>query len=206
VNTRVFLADRQHPFRAGLKAALRTGGFDVVGEAPVAYAAIDEIVDLCPALCMIDGDDAKSLAATARLTARLPDVLMVLLVNQVTPEGLLAAVRAGACGYLPRETAGSSIVRIARTVLAGEYAIPRLALSAVINEIRGDGRQRVAIGGVPVALTAREAQVLDLLSDGRSTQEIAESLEVSQVTVRRHLGSIGGKAGRPVRRLLQPAT
>jgi DNA-binding NarL/FixJ family response regulator len=155
---------------------------------------------------MIDGDDTRSLAATARLTARLPGVLVVLLVNEVTPEGLLAAVRAGASGYIPRETAASSIVRIVETVLEGQYAIPRLALAAVINEIRGDGRRRVAIGGVPVALTAREAQVLDLLAEGKSNEEIAESLEVSQITVRRHLGSIGGKAGRPVRRLLSPAT
>jgi DNA-binding NarL/FixJ family response regulator len=48
--------------------------------------------------------------------------------------------------------------------------------------------------------------VLDLLAEGKSNEEIAESLEVSQITVRRHLGSIGGKAGRPVRRLLSPAT
>lgn len=205
MNAGVFIADVQPPFRAGLRAALRTGGFDVVGEASIAYAAIDDIVDARPAVCVIDGDDAGSIIATERLTARLPEVRVVLLVNQMSHEGLLAALRAGACGYLPRDTAGASLARIVEAILAGEYAIPRLALSAVVNEIRGDGRRRLAIGGVPVALTPREGQVLDLLAGGKSTEEIATSLRVSPITVRRHVGAIGEKAGLPGRQRLLEA-
>jgi DNA-binding NarL/FixJ family response regulator len=201
----VFVVDPQLPFRAGLRFVLEAGGTEVVGEAPIADGAVDEIVELRPDVCVIGGDDIGSIAATQRLIARVPGIRIVLLVGKPTQGGLMTAVRAGVVGYLPRDTAGASLARVVRAVMAGEYAIPRLGIADVIDAVRGDGRRRLAIGGVPVSLTAREGQVFDLLADGRSTEEIATSLDVSPVTVRRHVGAIGEKAGRPGRRLLLKA-
>jgi DNA-binding NarL/FixJ family response regulator len=200
----VFVADAQPPFRAGLRAVLEAGGIDVVGEAPTANA-VEEIVELRPDVCVIGGDDSGNIVAAKRLITRIPGIHVVMLVGDPAPAGLLDAVRAGVVGYLPRDTAGGSLVRVVLAVLAGECVIPRLGIAEVIDAVRGDGRRRLAIGGVPVALTAREGEVFDLLADGRSTQEIAASLHVSPVTVRRHVGAIGEKAGRPGRRRLLQA-
>jgi two-component system response regulator DesR len=62
--------------------------------------------------------------------------------------------------------------------------------------VRGGGRQRLSIGGIPVSLTEREAQVLEFFASGLSTLEIARELGLSPVTVRRHLGAIAGKVGK----------
>ena len=62
--------------------------------------------------------------------------------------------------------------------------------------MRGGGRQRLSIGGIPVSLTEREAQVLELFAGGMPTQKIAAELGLSPVTVRRHLGAIAGKVGK----------
>src|SRR5438093_1490101 len=79
----------------------------------------------------------------------------------------------------------------------------------VVGEARGGGRQRLSIGGVPVSLTEREAQVLELLTNGMPTQEIARELGLSPVTVRRHVGAIAAKVGTSGRerllRLVRPA-
>lgn len=201
----IFVVDPQLPFRAGLRVVLEAAGMEVVGEAPLAYGAVDEVVELHPDVCVIGGDDIASVVAAKRLIERIPGIHVVMLVGEPTQAGLLAAVRAGVVGYLPRSTAGASFARVVHAVLGGEYAIPRLGIAEIINAVRGDGRRRLAIDGVPVALTAREGQVFDLLADGRSTGEIAASLHLSPVTVRRHLGAIREKAGRPAPRLLLQA-
>jgi DNA-binding NarL/FixJ family response regulator len=196
VHESVFIVDEQAPFRAGLHAVLERAGYDVVGEAVHAAEAIDTIADLHPELCVLGGDGATGASATERVLARVADVHVIVLVSAMTHGGLLAALRAGAYGYLPRTTSCEALVRVAEAVLAGEYAIPRLALIDLINELRKDGHKRLALGDVAVTLTKREAEILDMLEDGMSTKEIALVLDVSPITVRRHIGAIAEKAGR----------
>ena len=117
-------------------------------------------------------------------------------VTAPSPEGLIAALRAGASGYLPRSTSGSGLVRAVQSVLEGDFAVTRSSVAALIHEVRGAGRQRHSIGGIPVSLTEREAQVLELFAGGVAVQEIAEELGLSPITVRRHLGAVAGKVGK----------
>ena len=91
-------------------------------------------------------------------------------------------------------------------MLGGEFAITRASIGVLVTEVRrGAGRQQLLVGGIPVSLTEREAQVLELLAAKLGTQEIADELGLSPVTVRRHLGSIAAKLGKHGREQLLSA-
>lgn len=192
----VFVADSQPAFRAGLRSVLEAAGFDVVGEADDALDAVDEIGALQPALCMIDAEIRGSIVAVSRITQRVHAPAVLVLASELTPDGLLAALRAGASGYLPRSTSSRGLVRSVESILEGDFAVTRRSVTSLIHEVRGGGRQRHSIGGIPVALTEREAQVLELFTEGMPTQQIARELGLSPVTVRRHLGAISAKVGK----------
>jgi DNA-binding NarL/FixJ family response regulator len=191
----VFIADSQPPFRAGLRSVLEEAGLEVVGEADDALEALDEIAALRPGICLIDADIRGGIVAVSRITQRAEAPAVLVLATALTSDGLLAALRAGASGYLPRSTPGRGLVRAVESVLDGHFAVTRASVAALIHEVRGGGRRRLSIGGIPVSLTEREAQVLELFTGGMPTLEIAGELGLSPVTVRRHLGAIAGKVG-----------
>jgi len=200
----VFIVDAQPPFRAGLRSVLEGAGLEVVGEAADSTEAIESIAELRPAICVIDADvRGGGILAVSRITNRSPDSHVLVLAAAVSPDGLLGALRAGASGYLPRSTVGAGFVRALESVLEGEFAITRAAIASLVHEVRGaGGRQQLSVGGAPVSLTDREAQVLELLATAMTTQQIASELDVSPVTVRRHLSAIAGKLGKRGRRQL----
>ena len=174
---------------------LEEAGLEVVGEADDALEALDEIAALRPGICLIDADIRGGIVAVSRITQRAEAPAVLVLATALTSDGLLAALRAGASGYLPRSTPGRGLVRAVESVLDGHFAVTRASVAALIHEVRGGGRRRLSIGGIPVSLTEREAQVLELFTGGMATLEIAGELGLSPVTVRRHLGAIAGKVG-----------
>jgi DNA-binding NarL/FixJ family response regulator len=192
----VFIADSQPAFRAGVRSVLEEAGLEVLGEADEALEALEEIAALQPGICLIDANLRGGIVAVSRITQRVDAPAVLVLASMVTPDGLLAALRAGASGYLPRSTPGVGLVRAVESVLEGHFAVTRGSVAALIHEVRGGGRQRLSIGGIPVSLTEREAQVLELFASGIATQEIATELGLSPVTVRRHLGAIAAKVGK----------
>jgi two-component system nitrate/nitrite response regulator NarL len=205
----VFIADPQPPFRAGLRGLLEQAGLEVVGEAGDVLEALGAIAEVKPAVCVVDADIRGGLVAVRRITRDPEGPSVLVLAAAPTPDGLLAALRAGASGYLPRGTEGNGLVRAVESMLDGNFAVTRASVASLIHEVRGGGRQRLSIGGVPVSLTEREAQVLELLASGMPTQEIARELGLSPVTVRRHVGAIAAKVGTRGRerllRLVRPA-
>jgi DNA-binding NarL/FixJ family response regulator len=203
----VYIADAQPPFRAGLRSVLEMAGLEVVGEAEHASDAIAAIARLRPDICVIAAaGDGIGISAIRRITHNLDSTHVLVLASAPSHDGLIAALRAGASGYLPRNTGGAGFVRAVRSVLAGEFAITRASIGALVTEVRaGAGRQRLLVGGIPVSLTEREAQVLELLVAELGTQEIADELGVSPVTVRRHLGSVAAKLGKQGREQLLSA-
>ena len=192
----VFIADSQPAFRAGLRSVLETTGLMVLGEADDPDEAVGEIARLQPDICVIDTNVRGSIGAISRITQGAGAPAVLVLAAAPSPEGLIAALRAGASGYLPRSTSGSGLVRAVQSVLEGDFAVTRSSVAALIHEVRGAGRQRHSIGGIPVSLTEREAQVLELFAGGVAVQEIASELGLSPVTVRRHLGAVAGKVGK----------
>ena len=153
-------------------------------------------------VCVLDAGLPGAMAATKRITEEPDETLVVVLGCTEGEDEPIAAVRAGAIGFLPCHTTAAGLARAVDAVLGGSAAISRTGVGALIEELRANGRQRARIAGAGVSLTEREAATLELLRAGLTTRQIAEELRVSPVTVRRHLGMVARKAGVPDRKSL----
>jgi DNA-binding NarL/FixJ family response regulator len=190
------LADPQPAFRAGLAAALKRSDIDVLAEVATMRDVVARAAELGPGVCIVDaGLPGGALAATKRIGVVAPETLVVVLGGAEDEEFLLAAVRAGASGYLPRSSSEHGLARAIDAVLDGTAAITRAGVSALVRELRTHGARRSPLSRTGVDLTARETRVAELLRDGLPTRAIAEELGLSPVTVRRHLGSVASKLG-----------
>jgi DNA-binding NarL/FixJ family response regulator len=134
----------------------------------------------------------------------------VLLTPREDEDEFLEAMGVGAAGYLETTISAPALVNVVGAVVKGEPAVPRSLVRALIDEHRERPiRRYVDALGVGVQLTSRESEVLTCLREGLSTREIAQRLRISEVTVRRHIGSALKKLGVESRsdalRLLQTA-
>lgn len=192
----ILLADPHALFRAGLKTVVAEHGLEVVAEARDAEGAIAAAELHRPSVCLMDADlPGGSILAVKRMTYRVPETAVVVLATEVTPDLLLAAIRAGASGVVAKSATSAGLMRALASVLTGQPAIPRAGIASLIQELRGSGRHRVSFDGRPLSLTGREAHVLELLQQGMTTAQVAEELGLSQVTVRRHVAAVSAKAG-----------
>lgn len=199
---RIIVAD-DHPLtRDALASLLGRNGFDVVGEAADGAEAIELAASTQPDLVLLDlsmpGMDG--LAALPRLRAAAPGCEVVVLTASGTESNLLAAIRAGAAGYLLKSEPPERIVGFLRGVAGGEAALSGSVARRLLDQVR-DGRLG---GGVPddiaEALSARELEVLLLLDEHHSTDDIARRLFISEHTVRSHVKSLLRKLGVSSRR------
>jgi len=180
--------------RAGIRALLEASGFVVVAEAMDGPTGAAAALRAAPDICVVHGG-AGGVAALALVKMRVPAIAAVLLVERADADELIDALRAGASGYVLEGIGAAGIGRALQAVRRGEPAIPRELLGALADEFRARGlRRRVQVPGRPVVeLTRRQSEVLELLRRGLSTREIADRLQISRVTVRRHLGIAVGK-------------
>jgi len=193
---RAILVGSTPGIRAGIRALLEGSGFTIVGEASEGSSAAVAAARARADICVVHGGVGEDgISALARVKTRAPATATVLLVQRADAEELIDALRAGASGYVLDSIGSAGIGRALRAVLRGEPAIPRELLGALADEFRARGlRRRVQIPGRPaVELTRRQSEVLELLRRGLSTNEIAERLQISRVTVRRHVGLAVGK-------------
>jgi DNA-binding NarL/FixJ family response regulator len=182
--------------RAGIRALLEASGFVVTAEAADGVTAAVTAIRMRPDICVVHGGErGEGVAALALVKTRAPATAAVLLVASADADELIDALRAGASGYVLESGGPAGISRALQAVRRGEPAIPRELLGALADEFRARGlRRRVQLPGRPaVELTRRQSEVLELLRRGLSTREIAERLQISRVTVRRHLGLAVGK-------------
>jgi len=178
---------------AGIRLALAAGGLLVAGEARSVAELLAIVHSLEPHACLVDAElEGGGLRAAAELGVSAPDVRVVLLASSEGEQEFLEAMRVGAAGYVPASIAPDRLPSVVHAVLKGEPAIPRALVASLINQYRErPGRRRVNGGkGRSVDLTSREWEVLELMRDGLSTRDIAASLFISEVTVRRHIGSV----------------
>jgi len=193
---RVLIAADNPPTRVGLRLALEADAdcTEVADEQAAVAAAIRERPDVC----LIDFDFPACLRAIGAIVADAPDTLVIVLARRGDEGEFLAAMRAGATGYVPQGLDAARLPLVVDAVMRGEPAVPRQFVASLLDEIRdlGRGRRSVAIAGRRrVELTSREWEALDLLRQGHSTREIAAELRISQVTVRRHLSAAYTKLG-----------
>lgn len=185
-----------------MRAALENEGFTVVAEAADASTAVKLALEQQPDICLIDVDlPGSGISAAAEITARLPGAAVVMLARSERDSELLAALRAGAVGYLLMDTDPLRLPHALRGAIEGEAAVPRRLVTLLIDEFRSrEGRRRLPLSGRRAArVTSREWDVAELMRDGLTTAEIAERLYVSPVTVRRHVSAIVRKLEVPDR-------
>jgi DNA-binding NarL/FixJ family response regulator len=199
---RVLIADDHAATRAGVRESVTDDpSFEVCAEASNAQDAIDLAMSERPGLCLLDVHmPGEGIRAAAAITAALPECAVVMLTVSRNDSDLFHSLRAGAAGYLLKDTDPRRLPDALRGVMAGEAAVPRALVARLIHEFRDRGTRRLpTLGGRGVELTSREWEVLDLMAEGITTAQIAERLFVSPVTVRRHISSIVEKLGAPDR-------
>jgi DNA-binding NarL/FixJ family response regulator len=177
----------------GVRAALEHDGWDVIADVGTAAAAVESALELRPDVVLLDINmPGNGIAAAAEIAPQLPETAIVMLTVSRDDSDLFDALRAGAQGYLLKDTDPVRLPHALRGVLAGEAALPRALVSRVIDEFRDRGRRKklTFANRRGVELTSREWEVLDLMYQKLSTAEIAERLFVSQVTVRSHIAAI----------------
>jgi len=192
----VLIAAERLPTRVGLRLALEPGAHCT--EAADAESAVDAAVRDRPDVCLLGLDGAgQGLRAANEIASRVPTAAVILLTNRLDEEEFMAAMRAGASGYLTNSLDPSRLSHVVEGAMRGEPAVPRKFVSRLLDELRTRDRRRSVVleGRGRVALTAREWDVVDLLLRSATTSEIAAELGVAPVTVRRHLGSVEQKLG-----------
>jgi two-component system, NarL family, response regulator DevR len=177
--------------RAARRSVLTRFGWEVVGDA----AAVEAATLHGAGIVLVDADIAGGpFLAVRRILEHNPAVSVLVVAPELDQEALLAALRGGATGFVPETIGARGLARAAEVALRGEAVVPRTAVLALIDELRGEPRAHAAVDGSAVELTRREAAVMSRRRAGMTPKEIAYELELSVVTVRRHLGSIANKA------------
>jgi DNA-binding NarL/FixJ family response regulator len=193
----VVVADDHQITRLGVRMALASGGFDVVGEAADRDGAISSVLANRPDVCLLDiYMPGGGLQAAKTISAEAPKTSVVMLTVSDSTEDVLAALRAGAVGYLPKDTRPDRLAAALCGVLKGEAALPRALVGRVLTEFRGltaaaDDPLRVG----EIELTSRESEIMRLLRAGKTTLEIGKLLGLSPITVRRHISTGVAKLG-----------
>ncbi len=186
------MADDHPQLRAHIRQALEAGGFEVCAEAANGPEAVRLAQEHQPDVVLLDihmpGGGIRAATEVARL---LPEVAIVMLTVSRDDNDLFDSLRAGASGYLLKDTDPERLPAALRGVLSGEAAIPRALVARILDEFREPGRKRLGRRSkVAGLLTSREWEVMSLLGDGLSTDEVAKRLFLSPTTVRVHISSV----------------
>ena len=187
----VVLVDDHPVIRLGVRRILARNGFQVLAEAGDRETAIELVARQHPDICLLDLYlPGGALDVIATMAGIAPSTTVVVLADAVSPDDMLAALRAGARGYLTKATSPDGLARALYGVLKGEAALPRVLVARVLDELRGlPARDSAPLRVQGVQLSPRESEVLRMLRSGLSTGEISERLSLSPVTVRRHISA-----------------
>ena len=196
---RILVADPLRIFRAGVRNLLaRERDFEVVeaGTLDELLAAVDDGV---PDVALVDIDlpPLGGVAAVERLTGLCSPHTIVWSLDP-RPDVVLAAVRAGAHGFLRKQISPQGLVRALRGVVQGEAPLSRDLATMMIDELHGVEERTRAIDRADM-LSSREREVLDLVAEGARNRQIAAALSISEFTVKRHVQNILQKLDLPSR-------
>lgn len=191
---RVLLADDHSVVRQGLRMFLGLDpDLEVVGEAADGVEAVRLAHLLTPDVVLMDllMPVMDGISATATIRRELPDTEVLALTSVLEDEKVIGAVRAGAIGYLLKDTEADELRRAIKAAAAGQVQLSPQAATRLMREVRAPDS--------PETLTDRETEVLRLLAQGQANKEIAYSLTIGEKTVKTHVSNILAKLGVPSR-------
>jgi len=194
---RVLIADDHAVVRQGLRTFLDLqDGLEVVGEAGDGAEALDAAQRLAPDVVLMDLAMPRmdGVAAIRALRERAPDARAIALTSFSDDERVFGAVRAGAAGYLLKDSQPAELVAGIRAVAAGQGLLSPAVAARLLEEV-ADGGSRPAADEGSAALTPREREVLELIARGRSNKRIALELGMAEKTVKTHVGHVLAKLG-----------
>lgn len=192
---RVVIVDDHAIIRSGLRTMLeRAGAVQVVGEAGTVPAALAAVAEHRPDVVLLDlklgDDDQAGLAVCRKLTASDPELKVLVLTTFLNERLVVDALRAGAKGYVLKDVDADELLRGIAAVRAGESAFDSHAAAVVVRTMSGTQPAREQ-----VTFTAREAEVVQLLAQGRSNRQIGAQLYISETTVKFHVHNVMEKLG-----------
>ncbi|MEU6369191.1 response regulator transcription factor [Streptomyces sp. NPDC046931] len=197
---RIVVADDQTVVREGIVMLLGLlPGVEVVGAARDGEEAVKLVAELAPDVVLMDlrMPRCDGVEATRRIRAEYPGTQVVVLTTFADDESLFPALRAGARGYLTKDAGGDEIVRAVRSVLSGDAGLsPGIQRRLLERLSEPEPEPEPAAPSVAQdGLTVRETEVLVLIADGLTNQEIARRLHVSTATVKTHINNLFAKTG-----------
>lgn len=190
---RVLLTDDHAIVRKGVRALLATEpDIQIIGEASNGAEAVTQAEALCPDVILMDLMMPKldGIEATRQITVKIPGARVIVLTSFAADEKVFPAIKAGALGYLLKDSGPEELVRAIRQVYRGEPSLEPSIARKLLFELAQPPKQQPLTAD---PLTERELDVLRLLAQGCSNKELALKLSVSELTVRTHVSNILGK-------------
>ena len=193
----VFLADDHTVFRDGLRLLLEADGdIKVIGGAANGREAVRQVEALAPDVVVMDiaMPELNGIEATRQIREACPSAQVIILSMHCTTEHVFQALRAGASGYLPKESAGIEVVNAVHVVHSGHhYLNPKISDGVIDHYLQ---RREATEGRSPIeCLSAREREILQLVVEGKSSAEIASVLSLSPKTVQTYRSRMMQKLG-----------
>jgi len=191
---RVMVVDDHAVVRKGLRALLaETEDLILVAEADGMPQAIEAVERMTPDVVVMDVRlaDASGIEVTREIRARRPDVQVLMLSSFADEEAVLAAIMAGASGYVLKQIAGDDLIRSIRAVAQHQNLLDPAVTKGVMDRIRADSR--LTKDRKLARLSAQEERILTLIAKGQTNREIGEQLHLAETTVRNYVSSLLGK-------------
>jgi len=194
--TRVIVVDDQALVREGLVTMLELmPGIEVVGTAGDGEEAVNVVERMGPDVALMDLRMPKldGVEATRRIRAHHPATQVIVLTTHADDSSIMAAIAAGARGYLTKHSGGKAIREAIEAVMQGNSVLEPAVQARVLEAVaRGKPVHKASL---PDGLTPREGEVLSLIAAGLANQEIARKLFISEGTVKTHINNLFGKIG-----------
>ena len=192
----ILLVDDHEVVRLGLKSLLEHNDqFQVVAEAGTAKEAVEMVEKYRPDVVLMDIrlPGTSGIEACQEITARWPDVRVVILTSYAEDEMLFSAIRAGASGYVLKQIGAEGLIAAIEAACRGDALLDPAVTQRVFQEVRRAVKEEEAAAFAN--LSQQEKHVLALVSEGKTNREIAEALFLGEGTVRNYVSSILSKLG-----------
>ncbi len=189
---RTIIADDDPFARRMIKDVLQRAGIVVIAEAHNGREAVELALHYRPDVVLMDVvmPELDGIAATRRIIKQMPDQLIVILTSSAEQEMGMLGLRAGAVGFLSKDLEIDRLPQALRGAREGEAVISRKLGRQLVEQMRRMPEAATGMRPVKSPLTAREWEVIDLLYESKSTDQIAETLVLSSETVRSHVKNI----------------